>query len=256
MFNTDTYGSWHLFDLFGHPVYVSPFFLMLIALFAFMGVSAEQGGAGQIVENLLVWGPTLFLGILLHEIGHATALKHFGYGSSDIMLHGFGGVTINRRRSNAAPGRSIIISLAGPFASFALAAISLGIYILIGGSLAEQSGLLGAGSGLLLRLLWTMGLINAFWAIFNLLPINPLDGGHVVLHALRGQLGSDRKAMRYTAITSLVALGLVILGAGLFGFFDPILFPLLALMFGYQNWQMLQQTNNRGRRGPRGPMGM
>ena len=255
MFSTDTSRSWHVFDLFGHPIYIIPVFLVLIALFAFMGVSAQHGGAFQIVANLLVWAPTLFLGILIHELGHAAALKKFGYGTSDIMLHGFGGVTINRRRTNAPPGRSIVISLAGPFASFGVAVVSFGLYFLYAGSVQIDGGLLATGSGILERFLYINGVINTFWAIFNLLPINPLDGGHVVLHALRGKFKSDRKAMKYTAITSLVALGVVILAAIVTGIFDPILFPLLALIFGYQNWQILQ-ASKKGRGRPQGPFRM
>ena len=240
---------WHLFDLFGHPIYMTPFFLVLIALFSFMGISAQSGGAVQIVENLLVWGPTLFVGILFHELGHAAALKRFGYGPSDIILQGFGGVTINRRRQGAPPKESIIISLAGPFASFLIAFLSLGVYVLLKGTISLEAGSLFGASGLLTRFLLTMGFINVIWAVFNLMPINPLDGGHVVLHALRAKFGRDqRKAVRYTAITSLVALGLLVVVAIPLQILDPFFFLILAGIFGYQNYQMLQAT--RRQQGP------
>ena len=247
MFGADTRSSWKLSDWFGHPLYVHPACLVLIGLFAFLGVSARTGGAFQIFANLLIWAPTLFLGVYLHELGHAFALKRFGYGSSDIVLHGFGGVTINRKRTNAPPGRSIIISLAGPAASFALAVLSFGLYFLytnfvqIGGG-----GTLAVASNLLVRFLFVMGLINTVWAVFNMLPVNPLDGGHVVLHALRGKYKNERKAMEMTAKISLVALGVTVVGSLATGFLDPFFLLILAGIFGYQNWQILQATNQRG----------
>lgn len=244
MFGADTRSSWQLSDWFGHPLYVHPAFLVLIGLFAFLGVSARAGGAFQIVANLLIWAPTLFFGIYLHELGHATALKRFGYGKSDIVLHGFGGVTINRKRTNAPPGRSIIISLAGPFASFALAVLAFGLHFLIFGSFGTQLEQGALAMNLLSRFLWVMGMINTVWAVFNLMPVNPLDGGHVVLHALRGKYNNQRKAMKMTAKISLVALGFVVVGGLLIGL-APFFLLILGGIFGYQNWQILQASNQR-----------
>jgi len=250
MFAADTRSSWHLFDLFGHPIYVHPFFLALIALFGLAGVRAQAGGIGQIIEGLAIWGPTLFGGILLHEIGHATALSRFGYGTSDIILHGFGGVTINRRRASAPPGRSIVISVAGPLASFALAVVSFGVYFLLGALSLPTSGAAGIAASFGLQFFYIMGVINTVWAIFNLLPINPLDGGHIVLHVLRGKYGNDRKAMMTTAKVSLGALGILVAATLVLPLLDPFLVMIIAAFFGYQNWQILQ--SGRGGGPPRG----
>jgi len=254
MFHQNTDSGWHLFDLAGHPTYVNPLFLGLIGLFAFLGVSARTATIFTLVENILIWVPTLFIGILLHELGHATAMKRFGYGTSKIVLHGFGGVTINTRRQSAPPGKSIVISLAGPALSFLTAAVSFGAYYLLVGTVgAGASGAGGVVLGFFVRLLYVMGLINVVWGVFNLLPINPLDGGHVVLHFLRGRLGNRRKAMYYTALTSLAAIA----GLALFTIFVPFLDPLFALVlgaiFGVMNWRTLEQTQNSG--GPRTPYG-
>jgi len=244
MFGANKRSSWHLFDLFEHPTYVHPAFLILIGLFAIITVNARAGGAFQIVANLLIWAPTLFFGIYLHELGHATALKRFGYGGSDIVLHGFGGVTINRKRTDAPPGRSIVISLAGPFVSFLVAVLGFGAHFLIFGTL-EMAAQTGAAMGLLSRFLFIMGVINAVWAVFNMLPVNPLDGGHVVLHALRGKYGNRRKAMLQTAKISLVALGVVVVGSLMTGFLDPFFLLILGGIFAYQNWQILKAGNQR-----------
>lgn len=253
MFQQNTDSGWHVFDLAGHPTYVNPMFLALIGLFAFLGVSARTATIVTLLQNILIWVPTLFIGILLHELGHATAMKRFGYGTSKIVLHGFGGVTINTRRQNAPPGKSIVISVAGPALSFLTAIVAFGAYYLLQATVTVGGGVGGAILGFLFRLLYVMGLINAVWGVFNLLPINPLDGGHVVLHFLRGRIGNRRKAMYYTAITSLVALGLLAAVTVVVPFLDPLFALILGAIFGVMNWRTLKKTQNAG--GPRTPRG-
>lgn len=255
MFQRNADSGWHVLDLGGHPTYVNPMFLALIALFAFLGVSAHTATVLTLVENVAIWVPTLFIGIYLHELGHATALKRFGYGTSKIVLHGFGGVTINTRRKSAPPGKSIVISLAGPAVSFLTAVAAFGAYYLLDATVTVGSGVGGALLGFLVRLLYVMGLINAVWGVFNLLPINPLDGGHVVLHALRGKFGNQRKAMYYTAIVSLVTIGVFAFLTLAFPYFiDPLFAVVLGAIFGVMNYRTLQQSQSRGG-GPPNPYG-
>jgi Zn-dependent protease len=241
--------SWKLFTVFGHDVFVTPWFLVLIALFSFMGLRA---GAGfEALENLIIWAPILFGGILFHELGHAVALQAYGYGGSRIELHGFGGVTINQRRGQSPPGRSIVISLAGPFASLLLGLLSAGVLMLYTGSGISEAF---AGGGLLLTFLQWMVFVNIGWAIFNMLPINPMDGGHVVLHGLRWKLDNNRKAMRYSAISSLVFIALLVPLVFALGYAGGSLLWILLLvaMFGMQNWRIIKATNANNQRRPRG----
>ncbi|MBA2662687.1 MAG: site-2 protease family protein [Bradymonadaceae bacterium] len=218
--------KWHLFTLGGHKVYLEPFFLLLIAVFVFMDLNSAAA-----LPRQLLWAPILFGGVLFHEFGHAVAIKAFGFGPSTIILQGFGGVTINETRQNSKPGESIVISLAGPGASLLLALLSFG------GLVAYKS--FAGENALLTHFLYFNGVVNVFWAVFNMLPINPMDGGHVVLHALR-KFMPMRKALYYSAISSLVVLGLLaatILALGHFG----IILIVLIVMFGMQNVQVLQQ---------------
>ncbi|MFB6264166.1 MAG: M50 family metallopeptidase [Bradymonadaceae bacterium] len=239
-------NSWHLFDFRGHRIEMEPWFLALVAFFSFIGINAQAHGLSAVLASLVIWAPTLFVGVLFHEFGHAAAMKHFGYGGSRIVLQGFGGVTINDRRQRSPPGKSILISLAGPFASLLLSSLSFGALAIYKGAAGFEFTSLGGSLGLLARFMFTMGLINTVWALFNLIPINPLDGGHVVLHALRAKYGDRRKAMRHTAIASLVVLGGLVVVSVVVPIFDPILFFLLAFMFGIQNYQILKATGSEG----------
>ncbi len=217
---------WHLFTLGGHRVYLEPFFLILIAIFVFMGLNEASQLANQ-----LMWAPILFIGVLFHEFGHAVVTKRLGFGTSTIILQGFGGVAINESKLPRTPGKSILISLAGPGASLLLALISYVALIALRNS--------GGGPSLLMYFLELNSLINVFWAGFNMLPINPMDGGHVVLHSLR-KFFTTRQALYYSAVSSLVVLALLGLGALAFGYGNFILIIIL-IMFGMQNIQIIKQ---------------
>lgn len=231
MFGGGSSPRWHLFTLGGHRVYMEPWFLLLTAVFVFMGLNTAQALPYQ-----LMWAPILFFGILLHEFGHAIAIKALGYGPSTIILQGLGGVTINATRGESSPNHSIIISLAGP-------AVSLLLCVLSYAGLHVYQGTMGGTNALLIYFLGLNALVNLVWTIFNMLPINPLDGGHVVLHALR-KFFPVRKALLYSAYSSLATLALVALFAMMtarLGFFVII----LTVMFGIQNWQTIQVLKGR-----------
>ncbi len=222
---------WHLFTLGGHRVYLEPAFLLLVALFVFINLNEASQFATQ-----LLWAPILFLSVLLHEFGHAAVTKYYGFGSSTIVLQGFGGVAINESRLPRTPGQSIAISLAGPGASLLWALTSFLAFV----------GLQAAGGGpaLVMHFLQLNTMINVFWAVFNMLPINPMDGGHVVLHALR-KFMPMRKALYYSALSSLIVLAIVGVGALAMGYSMFVLIIIL-VMFGMQNYQILQQLKQMG----------
>jgi Zn-dependent protease len=146
--------------IFGIPVKVEASFLMVLLM-----ATARSSDLSMIAE----WGLVVFFSILIHEMGHAFAGRAFGL-EPQITLYAMGGVTswIDNRKE-ISPSQSIRISLAGPVSGLVLGGLvfllqpfykgdSLLVYIVIS------------------DLLW----INIAWSLFNLLPIVPLDGGHVL----------------------------------------------------------------------------
>ena len=182
------------FKLLGIPVRLDISFLFILALFTwvvglqvgiftrifndllgtFINFSAIAGGAKPYWLGFLsTLG--LFVGVTIHELGHAVVARRYGVEVKDITLMFLGGVV----QFNEMPrqrGAEAIVGIAGPITSLLVAAVS---WVLL------QITPIGANS-----VLFVLGFLtfqNVFLAIFNLLPALPLDGGRVLrsLLALR-----------------------------------------------------------------------
>ncbi len=180
------------FRLFGFPVEVRPAFLVLLGIYALIGL---QGG--QAAWQILSWWGIVFTSILLHELGHAGMSRAFGVEVHGIQLHGFGG-HVTHARSTAGP--SLLISLAGPLAGILVGLVFLAIHL---------SGAWGESiTWLLQQLLW----VNIGWSILNLLPMRPLDGGQALLAGLWMVLPalavSIASAVGLLCAAAVIALGL------------------------------------------------
>jgi Zn-dependent protease len=128
---------------------------------------------------LAIWVVIVFVSVLFHELGHALAFRAFGY-TSTVQLIALGGVTTPAIDRPLSWGKVVVSSLAGP--TFGA---SLG---LLCGVLAQAT----APGSIENYALSTAALTNMFWAVFNLLPIVPLDGGGIsraILGKLFGRSG-------------------------------------------------------------------
>jgi stage IV sporulation protein FB len=145
----------------------------------------------------------VFSCVLLHELGHAWAARRFGIRTPDITLLPIGGVA-RLERIPEKPREEIIVALAGPLVSAALAIL---FGVASGFSLPPLDGEIREW-GQLLSKLFT---INTGLLLFNLLPAFPMDGGRV-LRALLALRFTYRRSTRIAATIGqclAVALGLV-----------------------------------------------
>jgi Zn-dependent protease len=134
----------------------------------------ERLAASGIVLSLVafasfcyLWGfqfaATLAVVILLHELGHALAMKLVGMEVKGIyLIPFFGGIAVPKSpyRTDFQTG---FVCLMGPGFSLVPTFAFLAAYQIIGGAILYEAALVSA-------------IIN----LINLLPILPLDGGHVV----------------------------------------------------------------------------
>jgi Zn-dependent protease len=74
--------------------------------------------------GIALWLPVVFVGVMIHELGHALAVRRQGLVAT-IELHGFGGVTSWSGATLLPPSQRALISAAGPAVGLALGAACL-----------------------------------------------------------------------------------------------------------------------------------
>ncbi|MCA9595299.1 MAG: hypothetical protein KC776_18400 [Myxococcales bacterium] len=211
------------FTLFGIPVHVQPIF-WLVALM--LGL---PGGTGRReLAELAIWIGVLFVSILVHELGHATAMRVYGR-AARIELWGLGGLTHWGPGPPVTPGKNIVVSLAGPGAGLLLGAV---VFVVAGSAEPAPESL---ASVLVSQALW----INVGWGIANLVPMLPLDGGHVT-ESLGGWIAGARG--RRVAHGLSLALAVLI---GAFALYSRMLWiGFLALWCASISWRAWSSGGN------------
>lgn len=196
------------------PVFVYPwFFLSAILLGANLGFG----------WRMAAWIGVVFVSVLVHELGHAMVGRAFG-GSPEIRLEAFGGVTFPRFRERPGPGRQFLLSVAGPLVGLVPGAAA---YALLR-YWPPDAGSISAWA--MAQFIW----VSILWAVFNLLPILPLDGGNMLLALLEGvrRRPSVALASWISFAFALLVGGALIVWRG----FDPFLLLFIGL-FAMQNLQ-------------------
>lgn len=158
------------FRLFGFPVHIQPFFWLIMA-FIGGGQRLLSNPTTADLINVLVFMAAGFISILVHELGHAFMMRKYGR-QPQIVLHGMGGVAM----SSGAPlsrGQSIAMTFAGPLIQLVLWALAYFILKQVGdaGNFPTTQSY---------QFVYFLMKISFFWAVINLIPINPLDGGQIL----------------------------------------------------------------------------
>lgn len=105
----------------------------------------------------------LVLCLVFHEYGHIKAMKYFGLKTKGIYLIPFvGGLALSDDKINTR-WQDVVISIMGPFFG-----LILSLACLVGYWLTDIEILAG------------LAVFNALLNLFNMLPVLPLDGGHVL----------------------------------------------------------------------------
>lgn len=252
------------FVIFGFPVRIAwTFWIGAVVIghsFASSFDTLLQGLSPGIFPLLLVWTVCLFVSILIHELGHAFAFRYYGMDSSIVLYH-FGGLAIPssmRRRGEAGfvnafspPQLSeladLLIALAGPVAQLLSAFVLAGAVRASGYQVVvfermpwplSQLGPVFDGQPIESVALFTMVFFYVYpsvlWALLNLVPVFPLDGGRVMRSLVL--LSGDRS-------DTWIWISMISAGAVAFYALTQGHQPIMGLMFlslGFGNYQMMQ----------------
>ncbi|WP_206194411.1 site-2 protease family protein [Shewanella sp. SNU WT4] len=123
--------------------------------------------------------------LVFHEYGHIRAMKYFGMKTKGIYLIPFmGGLALSDEKINTR-WQDVVISIMGPTFGLLMSLLSLVAYWITG-------NIFFAG----------LASFNALLNLFNLLPILPLDGGHIL------------KSISFS-MNSIVGLAACVIGAAI-----------------------------------------
>lgn len=136
---------------------INPLFFVLVLITVAFGQA-----------RYLIW---TFLAVTAHECGHSLAARSRGYLTKSIEIMPFGAVM---SLDNNLDGKSgVLVGLAGPLVNLLLSVVLPGIWWLYPSAYSYTEPFLQ---------------VNLSLAIFNLLPVYPLDGGRVVVSIAKNKL--------------------------------------------------------------------
>ena len=213
----------------------------------------------NLIQTVLIYAIPVLFAITVHEAAHGYAARHFGddtayvmgritlnpikhidpvgtilmplmlyFATSGAFLFGYAKPVPVRFGNLRNPKRDMIwVALAGPGANLAQALLwGILLYVLLGSGLTEPFFIKMCQGGML---------VNVVMFVFNLFPLPPLDGGHILVGLLpykQAELVSRIEPWGFFVMMALVVAGVVsaiwmrpLMGLT-FGFLQTVLSPL------------------------------
>lgn len=217
----------------------------------------------NIVYQIAVWLVPLVIAIVFHEVAHGLVARQLGDPTAEARgrlslnpirhIDPFGTlilpmllaishapmfgwakpVPVDYRRLRNPRRDMILVALAGPGMNLLLALVGTAI---LAATIMISGGGSGGGAQFVAANALNFILINIFLAVFNLLPVPPFDGGHVVEGLLPAPLALRfRKLGRYSLLVLIVlllvlpALGVNVIGHMVSPLVDRIAIAMLRL---------------------------
>lgn len=217
------------FGVAGIPVRVTPWFWAGAVI---IGWDSMRLGP----PFLMMWVLVMFISIIVHELGHAIVARWLGCHVQETVLYMMGGLAIYHPGRNYTHGKSILISLAGPGAGFIL----WGFMEFVFQEPVMRFALQRLDPKFLMLIAYGISswlFINLWWGIINLLPVLPLDGGHVCLGVCRSI--SPYRGERTAQWISVFVAGSV---SAWFFMHQNTYTGVLFLTLAISNWQSLERN--------------
>lgn len=184
-------------------------FLLLLAYVAWSTYNA--GGNFDEIVLQIAFVLSIFVCVILHELGHVRAAFHFGIPTKKVTLLPIGGVAQIERMPEK-PKEEFIVAIAGPLVNVAIALILFIVFPIT----EMYNAAYTASSVSISYATFPLYLFSAniVLFLFNLIPAFPMDGGRI----LRSLLALKMSRMKATKIASIT------------GQFIAVIFFILGLM--------------------------
>lgn len=225
--------SWKIGRLAGIDIYIHATFLLLILFILFM--NWREGKSLATTINGVLFVLVIFACIVLHELGHALAARHYGIRTSDITLLPIGGLS-RMERIPEIPTQELGVALAGPAVNAVIAGALFAVRFLAGVQPEIQAFRWTGGS-----FLSNLMVVNFWLLAFNLIPAFPMDGGRV----LRALLATRMEYPRATLVAARVGQFMAFIFGFVGLFTDPFLvFIALFVWLGAEQESATVQMHN------------
>jgi Zn-dependent protease len=197
-------GGWTIARPFGIELQIHPSWIISLVILSYAGY---EGVVSRVIEPhrtstrlilAVVFGLSVAACIVAHELSHSLVARAYRLPVRRITLFALGGVSQIEKEAPS-PGAEFSIALAGPLASVVLAAVFGGVEKVLHPSQAGQIGFWG-----------TLGYVNVYLALFNLIPAFPMDGGRLLrssIWAFGSRARATRWAVRIGRTFAILAMG-------------------------------------------------
>ena len=212
--------SLKLGSISGIKIQVHWTFIFLIAWIVFS--EAQRGSDVNTTLLSIAFVLTVFLCVVLHELGHALTAKHYGIKTKMITLLPIGGVA-SLERMPEKPKQELLIAIAGPAVNVVIAFILWLVLPSLQNIPTEEFFARITPANFFYLLLF----VNVILVLFNAIPAFPMDGGRVLRALLAFKLGRVRATQIAANLGQLLAIGFVFLGF----FYNPFLILIGAFVF-------------------------
>ncbi|QRV16755.1 CBS domain-containing protein [Haloterrigena salifodinae] len=211
--------SFRIGSLFGIPIKLDLTFLLVLPLFAYLiGEQIEPVAGllndglaagidvGAITAGTMPWllglaaAIGLFVGVVLHELGHSLTAQRYGFPIDSITLWLFGGIAALSEMPEDWR-QELTIAIAGPIVSVLVGVGSYALFLAVPESLDGARFVLGY-----------LAILNVVLAVFNMIPAFPMDGGRVLRAFLARSRPYATATQQAASIGKLLAVFMGLIG--------------------------------------------
>jgi len=197
-------------SLVGIPILIHPSWFLLLGWVTWLLAndiypdSLRDAARSTYFSMAAISALLFFASMLLHELAHSVVAKAYHIPVRSITLFVFGGVSQITREARK-PTVELLMAAAGPLTSLLLGFMFLGMWWVLG---ARDNRPVD-------HVLFWLAITNGALAVFNLIPLFPMDGGRVFRSLIWLISGNFHRATQIAAWTGRVAAWAMMAAGGL-----------------------------------------